>query len=491
MATQNPNPTASSSSSSLPALPLNLTLLISNLNALVTTKLDSTNYIVWKSQLHNILKATKLLGYIDGSENVLAKRFTSLSRSHIHQLNNKLSPITKKGLTMEDFLSQFKAISDEHFLASSPVNDEDLILLILNGLPDEHNAFKTTIRARSAPISLEQLSALLYSESIHVESSLTHTQTTEIPFAYSATQGYIGGYRGYDQMAIGDGSTLPISNTGNGLLPTPKFLFHLTNMLHDKTTQKELYRGSYSHGLYPLASSSSIISSPVCLSCFTKTSSSGSTQATPNWHFRLGHHSFRKLHHVLTHSHLSTNKTLIPSSSFLSHLTTLHNFFWSSYSALATTISSPYSALASSVSSPLALAVVMMSASAVTASAVPIYSPCFAPTTVVMSPPALTVAFVQQPSSHILIYLFIIDLLSLSSSNSHSMLTRSKAKLFSTACLLASAAPIEPQSFQEASTSLNWQAAMLDEYQALQKQCTWFLVSLPSTKEAIGCKWVF
>lgn len=32
---------------------------------------------------------------------------------------------------------------------------------------------------------------------------------------------------------------------------------------------------------------------------------------------------------------------------------------------------------------------------------------------------------------------------------------------------------------------------MLDEYNALQHQGTWSLVPLPSSKQAIGCKWVF
>ena len=76
----------------------------------------------------------------------LATRFTSLSRSHIHQLKTKLSKITKKGGTMEDYLNHFKVIADQLALVSSPVEDEDLILLILNGLPDEYNALKTTVR---------------------------------------------------------------------------------------------------------------------------------------------------------------------------------------------------------------------------------------------------------------------------------------------------------------------------------------------------------
>lgn len=48
-------------------------------------------------------------------------------------------------------------------------------------------------------------------------------------------------YQVYDQVAIGDGSTLLISHTGNGLLPTPnKFPFHLTNMLHVSSISSNL-----------------------------------------------------------------------------------------------------------------------------------------------------------------------------------------------------------------------------------------------------------
>lgn len=36
-----------------------------------------------------------------------------------------------------------------------------------------------------------------------------------------------------------------------------------------------------------------------------------------------------------------------------------------------------------------------------------------------------------------------------------------------------------------------WLSAMQEEFQALQQQCTWDLVSLPSHKTAIGCKWVY
>lgn len=54
-------------SSNIFMLPSNLTLFISNLNSFVPIKLDSTNYIIWNSQFQNILRATKLRGFVDGS----------------------------------------------------------------------------------------------------------------------------------------------------------------------------------------------------------------------------------------------------------------------------------------------------------------------------------------------------------------------------------------------------------------------------------------
>lgn len=64
-------------------------------------------------------------------------------------------------------------------------------------------------------ISLEELSAFLYSESIHVEFSFKHTQTTEILFAYSATRGYRGSRgRGYSTRGRG-GYRGPSSHPGS------------------------------------------------------------------------------------------------------------------------------------------------------------------------------------------------------------------------------------------------------------------------------------
>lgn len=88
-------------------------------------------------------------------------------------------------------------------------------------------------------------------------------------------------YLGPDQVTMGDGSTLPIHHTGNGILSTPTMPFTFNKLFHvlsiasnllsvhqliadnkctitfdvdsfviqDKLTKKVLYKGGYSHGL--------------------------------------------------------------------------------------------------------------------------------------------------------------------------------------------------------------------------------------------------
>lgn len=58
---------STSSMTTSSTLPPNLSLLISNLNSFITVKLDSSNFIIWRSQVLNILRATNLLGFVDGS----------------------------------------------------------------------------------------------------------------------------------------------------------------------------------------------------------------------------------------------------------------------------------------------------------------------------------------------------------------------------------------------------------------------------------------
>jgi hypothetical protein len=76
----------------------------------------------------------------------------------------------------------------------------------------------------------------------------------------------------------------------------------------------------------------------------------------------------------------------------------------------------------------------------------------------------------------------------------HHMQTRSKSGIFKPK--LGYTAKVdysttEPPSYSIASKHPQWCTAMDEEFQALHKQGTWSLVSLPPNKNVVGCKWVY
>uniref|UniRef100_A0A2N9HY75 Reverse transcriptase Ty1/copia-type domain-containing protein n=1 Tax=Fagus sylvatica TaxID=28930 RepID=A0A2N9HY75_FAGSY len=58
-------------------------------------------------------------------------------------------------------------------------------------------------------------------------------------------------------------------------------------------------------------------------------------------------------------------------------------------------------------------------------------------------------------------------------------------------CYFALATLHEPHTYREASTNPLWQQAMADELDALHKTHTWDMTTLPPSKSAVGCKWVY
>ena len=71
----------------------------------------------------------------------------------------------------------------------------------------------------------------------------------------------------------------------------------------------------------------------------------------------------------------------------------------------------------------------------------------------------------------------------------HSTRVRSiPAHLLDYHCYTALATLHEPYTYREASTDPLWQIAMKEELDALSKNHTWDLVTLPPKKSVVGCK---
>jgi histone deacetylase 1/2 len=76
--------------------------------------------------------------------------------------------------------------------------------------------------------------------------------------------------------------------------------------------------------------------------------------------------------------------------------------------------------------------------------------------------------------------------------NAHSMTTRAKTGFIQPRLeprLLV--AHSEPTNVKQALLDPKWKQAMQEEYDALFHNNTWSLVTLPSHRQVIGCKWVF
>ncbi|XP_052877191.1 uncharacterized protein LOC128283835 [Gossypium arboreum] len=78
-----------------------------------------------------------------------------------------------------------------------------------------------------------------------------------------------------------------------------------------------------------------------------------------------------------------------------------------------------------------------------------------------------------------------------STTNTHGMITRSKAGIFKPKAMCAANIELKPSSVEEALAHPDWRLAVQAEYDALIANSTWELCSLPSGRKVIGCKWLF
>ncbi|KAI0492902.1 hypothetical protein KFK09_027178 [Dendrobium nobile] len=211
-----------------------LKFIISHLKTLVPNQLTSNNYPIWRHQILKLLRAngfeqflespiqslsvshiqqtgeytqpTPISDQIDIAQNlaaaicstvspsilpyilhldslheiwqVLETRFHSSNRSKVIQLKNELHDIAMGSLSMAQYLTDIKKLVDQIASTGSTVDNEDIILHILNGLPSSYQSFKTSIRTMLHPISLDTLYALLISEEIHVQNDASKLQVT-------------------------------------------------------------------------------------------------------------------------------------------------------------------------------------------------------------------------------------------------------------------------------------------------------------------------
>ncbi|XP_020697569.1 uncharacterized protein LOC110110428 [Dendrobium catenatum] len=208
-------------------IPTSLKFVISNIKIVVPTQLSFDNYAVWRSQILKLLNANGFSSFLlpsasppprftdlsDGSQKpnlkyqewclvdqnlaaalcstispvllpyvihlestsaiwaTIERQLQSSNRSRVIQLRNELHNIQIKNQMMVQYLTQIKNIVDNINAVGAVLDQEDIILYTLNGLPSSYNAFKTSIRTMLHPIDLDNLYSLLISEEINLQAN--------------------------------------------------------------------------------------------------------------------------------------------------------------------------------------------------------------------------------------------------------------------------------------------------------------------------------
>ncbi|KAG8496407.1 hypothetical protein CXB51_009171 [Gossypium anomalum] len=84
-----------------------------------------------------------------------------------------------------------------------------------------------------------------------------------------------------------------------------------------------------------------------------------------------------------------------------------------------------------------------------------------------------------------------VSVLAVPTTNTHAMVTRSKAGVFKPNALTVDKVETEPVSVEEALAHPDWRLAVQAEYDALISNSIWELHPLPPGRKVIGCKWLF
>ncbi|KAG6735438.1 hypothetical protein POTOM_061954 [Populus tomentosa] len=147
------------------------------LNHMLPVKLDRTNYILWRSQVDNVIFANGFEDFIDGSTicpekelshnsshyawKALEKTFSSSSRARIMQLRLELQSTKKGSMTMIDYIMKVKAAVDSLAAIGEPISEQDQVMNLLGGLGADYNAVVTAINIRDDKISIEAVHSML------------------------------------------------------------------------------------------------------------------------------------------------------------------------------------------------------------------------------------------------------------------------------------------------------------------------------------------
>ncbi|CAN6690805.1 unnamed protein product [Malus baccata var. baccata] len=191
-----------------------ITSLISSVSSSVNVKLDETNYLAWHFQMQLLLEGHSIIGFVYGSMPCLAQFSQDSSdnsailfgdsSTRIPTDDYKTWKMHDKALmqlitaTLSPVAVSCKFKEARNLLSAAGVffDDDDIVILTLNGLPAEFNTIRSVIRGHEIVISLKDFRSQLLAEEALLENgsnlpvlSALMAQTNSFP---SKNQSFFG-----------------------------------------------------------------------------------------------------------------------------------------------------------------------------------------------------------------------------------------------------------------------------------------------------------
>uniref|UniRef100_A0A2N9FJQ3 Integrase catalytic domain-containing protein n=1 Tax=Fagus sylvatica TaxID=28930 RepID=A0A2N9FJQ3_FAGSY len=205
-------------------------LLLNNMSNLMSTKLDSSNFMIWKLQITAVLDAYSMLDHLDGSIPKPNQFLTTETR--IQAVNSEFLVWSKKDKALLSLLYSTCSSSvlamvvgksssqevwntlEERFTStarSSVLNlklelqslkktdQEELTHVILKGLPKEYAPFASAIRTRDTVLSLERLTVLLQTEEQSMNEITESLPNSALAMFVSHNKPHFNGNQGFNR----------------------------------------------------------------------------------------------------------------------------------------------------------------------------------------------------------------------------------------------------------------------------------------------------
>uniref|UniRef100_A0A2N9FJ89 CCHC-type domain-containing protein n=1 Tax=Fagus sylvatica TaxID=28930 RepID=A0A2N9FJ89_FAGSY len=113
---------------------------------------------------HSVL--SMVVGHNSAQEvwKTLEHRFTSTSRANVLNLKIELHNLKKGSESIGSYLQKVKNTRDKLVAVGTLIDNEELLHIILKGLPREYGPFCSAIRTRNEPVTFEEIMVLLQTE---------------------------------------------------------------------------------------------------------------------------------------------------------------------------------------------------------------------------------------------------------------------------------------------------------------------------------------